>query len=71
MFGATVLFMSLNGACLGTAATSPMVLKVSQFDLLERFDNTDMRCLMPGLHSEKCDVRRFHHCVNVYLHKPR
>ena len=48
---------SFNGACLSTATTSPLVLKVTQFDLLERFDNTDMCCLMPGIHSEKCVVR--------------
>jgi hypothetical protein len=49
--------MSLNGACLNTATTSPLVLKVSQVDLHERFDNTDMCCLIPGIHSEKCVVR--------------
>jgi hypothetical protein len=38
--------MSLNGACLSTVTTSPLVLKVTQFDLLETFDNTDMHCLM-------------------------
>ena len=51
--------MGLNGDCLGTAANSSLVLKVTQFDLLERFDNTDMHCLMPGLYSEKCVVGNF------------
>ena len=32
---------------------------------------TDMRRLKTGIRSEKCVVRRFHRCVNVYLHKPR
>jgi len=30
-----------------------------------------MRRLTKGAHSEKCVVRRFRHCANVYLHKPR
>ena len=63
--------MCLNGACFCTAATSPLVLKVTQFDLRERFDNTDMHCLMMGIHSEKYVVRRFCRCANVYLYKPR
>jgi hypothetical protein len=33
--------------------------------------NADMRRLMTGIRSEKCVIRRFHHCVNVYLHEPR
>ena len=32
---------------------------------------TDRCCLMTGTCTEKCIVRRFHHCANVYLHKPR
>jgi hypothetical protein len=31
----------------------------------------DMRCLVMGIRSEKCLVRRFHHHANVYLRKPR
>jgi len=30
-----------------------------------------MRRLMAGIHSEKCVVKRFLRCANVYLHKPR
>ena len=30
-----------------------------------RLRNTDMRRLTMGMHSEKCVVRRFRHCVNV------
>ena len=32
---------------------------------------TDMRHLTTGIRSEKCVVRQFRHCANVYLHKPR
>ena len=32
---------------------------------------TDMCCLMMGIHTEKCIVRQFRHCANVYLHKTR
>jgi len=32
---------------------------------------TDMHRLMKGIRTEKCIVRRFCHCANVYLHKPR
>jgi len=31
---------------------------------------TDMRHLT-DIRSEKCDLRRFRHCANVYLHKSR
>jgi hypothetical protein len=31
----------------------------------------DMRRLTTGIRSEKCVVRRFRRCANVYLHKPR
>jgi len=33
--------------------------------------NTDMRHLTTGIRSEKCVVRRFRCCANVYVHKPR
>ena len=33
--------------------------------------NSDMRHLTTGIRSEKCVVRRFRLCANVYLHKPR
>jgi len=33
--------------------------------------STDMRRLTTGIRSEKCVVRRFRRCANVYLHKPR
>jgi hypothetical protein len=33
--------------------------------------NTDRRRLTTGIRSEKCVVRRFHRCANVYLHKTR
>jgi len=33
--------------------------------------DTDMRRLTTGIRSEKCAVRRFRRCANVYLHKPR
>ena len=36
-----------------------------------RFNNTDMSRLTTGIHSEKCVVRRFRRCANVYLHNPR
>jgi hypothetical protein len=32
---------------------------------------TDMRRLTTGISSEKCVVRRFRRCENVYLHKSR
>jgi hypothetical protein len=32
---------------------------------------TDMRSLTTGVRSEKCVVRRFRRCANVYLHKLR
>ena len=32
---------------------------------------TDMHRLRTGIRSEKCVVRRFRRCANVYLHKPR
>jgi hypothetical protein len=32
---------------------------------------TDMRRIATGIRSEKCVVRRFRRCANVYLHKPR
>ena len=32
--------------------------------------NTVMRRLTTGIRSEKCVVRPFRHCANVYLHKP-
>jgi len=32
---------------------------------------TVMRRLTTGIRSEKCVVRRFRRCANVYLHKPR
>ena len=34
-------------------------------------ENTDMRRLATGIRSEKCVVRRFRLCANLYLHKPR
>jgi len=42
--------------------------KSAQF--LSNYD-TDMRRLTTGIRSEKCVVRRFRRCTNVYLHKPR
>ena len=33
--------------------------------------NTDMRFLTKGIRPEKCVVRRFRRCANVYLHKTR
>jgi len=30
-----------------------------------------MRHLTTGIRSEKCVVRRFRRCANLYLHKPR
>jgi hypothetical protein len=33
--------------------------------------NTDRRHLTTGILSEKCVVRRFRCCADVYLHKPR
>jgi len=32
---------------------------------------TDMRRLTTGIRSEKCVVRRFRRCANVYWNKPR
>jgi len=32
--------------------------------------STNMRRLTTGIRSEKCVVRRFRRCANVYLHKP-
>jgi len=32
---------------------------------------TDMLRLTKGIRSEKCVVRRFRRCANVYLHKSR
>jgi len=34
-------------------------------------NNTETRRLTTGIRSEKCVVRRFRRCANVYLHKPR
>ena len=33
--------------------------------------DTNMRPLTTGICSEKCVVRRFDRCANVYFHKPR
>jgi len=33
--------------------------------------STDMLRLTTGIRSEKCAVRRFRRCANVFLHKPR
>jgi len=33
--------------------------------------STDMRRLTTGILTEKCVIRRFRRCANVYLHKPR
>jgi hypothetical protein len=32
--------------------------------------NTDTCRVKMGIRSEKCVVRQFRHCANVYLHKP-
>ena len=32
---------------------------------------TDMCLLTTGIRSEKCVVRRFRRCANLYLHKPK
>ena len=32
---------------------------------------TDMRRLTTGISSEKCVVRRFRRCANMYVHKAR
>ena len=61
--------MSLNGACLCTVTTSHLVLKVTQFDICERFSNTDMHCLVMGICSEKWVIRQFRRWANVY--KPK
>jgi len=44
-----------------------LYLKESLLELL----STDSRRLTTGICSEKCVVRRFRRCANVYLHKPR
>jgi hypothetical protein len=36
-----------------------------------KFKYTDMCHLTTGIHSEKCVVRWFCHCANMYLNKPR
>jgi len=33
--------------------------------------NTDMLRLKTGMRSEKCVVRQFRRCANLYLYKPR
>ena len=33
--------------------------------------DTDTRRLTTGIRSQKCVVRGFRRCANVYLHKPR
>jgi len=33
--------------------------------------NTDMRRLTTDIRSNKCVVRRFRRCANVYLYKPK
>jgi hypothetical protein len=43
----------------------------SQWSSITNIDITDMRRLTTGIRSDKCVVRRFLRCVNVYLHKLR
>ena len=55
--------------CLGTKFNEP-----SNFwdkSLQSSMVYTDMRLLTTGIRSEKCVVRRFRHCANMYFHKPR
>jgi hypothetical protein len=42
-----------------------------QFRTLGEWTDTDMRRLTTGIRSEKCVVKRFRRCANIYLHKPR
>jgi len=44
----------------------PMVLSV-----LPENQYTDMHHLTTGIYSEKCIVRKFRHCANMCLRKPR
>ena len=52
-------------------------ISVHTFYLLNVFNTftaqqtRDMRRLTTGMRSEKCVVRRFRRCANVYLYKPR
>jgi len=39
--------------------------------LMQWWFSTEMRRLTTGIRSEKCVVRRFRRCANVYLHKSR
>jgi len=44
----------------------------SIFDLMiAELVSTDMSRLAMGIRSEKCVLRRFRRCANVYLHQPR
>jgi hypothetical protein len=52
-------------------ASSRDIRLFSMSHLLHRVFVTDMRRLTTGIRSEKCVVRRFRSCTNVYLRKPR
>ena len=45
-------------------------LRVHELRSISGCYSTDMRHLTTGIRSEKCVVRRFRRCANVYLHKP-
>ena len=45
------------------------VLTVWQVSTRDKYLLNSLRCLKTGIRSEKCIVRRFRRCENVYLHK--
>jgi len=65
--------------CTGTEAGLPPKAVETSSGALRSYNNvvgscvidTDIRRLTTEIRSEKCVVRRFRRCANVYLHKPR
>jgi hypothetical protein len=78
-----ILSAKVKGCVLGTGVLydtsetvllfAPLFKDVFWLNLysLDTISITDMRRLTTGIRSEKCVVRRFRRCANVYLHKPR
>lgn len=43
-------------------------LKVEILEPLQLVLSTVVHCLMTGTHSEKCIIKWFHHCINIWMH---
>ena len=75
----SVYRMYTERMCTGTDAGSPPQALKTSSGAFRSYKNvvgscvidTDMRRLTTGIRSEKCVVRRFRRCANVYFHKPR